>query len=111
MVALLGLASSCLAVAPIKGGRYAGTTSSGGFVAFNVDDRGRAFVSSQRLVLQGSEIEGPCSKRPWDLGGATRPDVTGAGRTPGKGKPRRGLGGGPVALSGGAKDGGGKGAR
>jgi hypothetical protein len=76
---LLWLASTCLAAGPIKGGRYAGGTSLSSrldpdrrYIAFDVDDQGRAFVSDPRLVFQGSEINAPCATSPWDLGGSRR---------------------------------------
>jgi hypothetical protein len=60
---LTWLATAALATAPIKGGRYAGKWSTGSrkgdrYVAFNVDDQGRAFVSDPRLVFEGSEFDG-----------------------------------------------------
>jgi hypothetical protein len=106
VLTLLWLAASCLAASPIKGGRYAGQTSKGDFVAFNVDDRGRAFVSSPRLVFQGSEIDAPCSTSPWDLGGARRPDVSGKQTTLSNGTPVRVRADGTFALSAAASDGG-----
>jgi hypothetical protein len=84
-----------LAAAPIKGGRYAGKTSTKGYVAFNVGDNGRAFVSNPRLVLQGSEIDAPCGLRdevglrPWDLGGSRRSDLFDDQTTVGSGRPVR----------------------
>ena len=81
---LFWLAPACLAAGPIKGGRYAGRTSvpsrlegaGNTFIAFNVGDDGRAFVSDPRVVFQGSEINAPCATSPWDLGGSRRPNAS-----------------------------------
>ncbi|HEX3318104.1 MAG TPA: hypothetical protein VHR88_08800 [Solirubrobacteraceae bacterium] len=101
---LLWLAPGCLASSPIKGGRYAGKWSTGSrkgerYIAFNVDDGGRAFVSDRRLVLQGSEIAAPCGPGPWDLGGSRRPDVGFDYTTLSAGTPVRVGGGGRFFLS------------
>src|SRR4029079_4345464 len=87
LLGLLCLAPSAFAAWPIRGGRYAGKWTAagsprsggqrGGYLAFNVDDRGRAFVSDPRVVFEGSEINAPCMERPWDLGGTERYDVGG----------------------------------
>jgi hypothetical protein len=67
-----------LAAGPIPGGRYAGKWTAagnprsggqrGGYLAFNVDERGRAFVSDPRVVFEDSQIDAPCMATPWDLG-------------------------------------------
>jgi hypothetical protein len=103
-LALLCLAPNCLAATPIAGGRYAGTTSSGDFVAFNVDDRRQAFVSNPRIVYQGSEIDAPCATRPWDLGGSRRRDAAGKQTTLSNGKAARIRAGGTFGLSASADD-------
>jgi hypothetical protein len=82
LIGLAWLAPAALAAAPIKGGRYAGKWSTGSrkgdrYIAFNVDDQGRAFVSDPRLVFEGSEFDGPCQQLgPWDLGGSQRDNVS-----------------------------------
>jgi hypothetical protein len=93
IAALLFLASRCLAAQPIAGGRYAGnwtvagSPKSGGqrkgYIAFNVDDQGRAFLSDPRVAFEGSEIDGPCMESSWDLGGSERPNVSASGTIPG----------------------------
>jgi hypothetical protein len=98
-LALLWLAPNCLAASPIPGGRYAGTTSSGDFVAFNVDDHGEAFVSNPRIVYQGSEIDAPCAAGPWDLGGSRRRDAAGQHTTLSNGKAVRVHAGGTFGLA------------
>jgi len=94
VLGLLWLAPACVAAGPITGGRYAGKTSTSGYVAFNVGDNGRAFVSNPRLVFEGSEIHAPCgvrdqdgTLRPWDLGGSRRLDVSSEVGTVGDGTP------------------------
>jgi hypothetical protein len=89
---LLWLAPICMAAGPVNGGRYASLANVGigvRVVGFNVDDRGRSFVSNPRLVFQGSEIEVPCQGRPWDLGGFERINASGDVMTVSDGTPVR----------------------
>ena len=87
LVAVLSVAPVCLAAGPVKGARYAGKWSTGSskgdrYIAFNVDDQSRAFVSDPRLVFEGSEFDGPCQQLgPWDLAGSQRDDVSGDSTT------------------------------
>ena len=109
---LLTAAPGALAAAPIKGGRYAGQWSTGSgkgdrYIAFNVDARGRAFVSDPRLVFQGSELDGPCVPQPWDLGGVQRRDVSDSAMTLSAGTPVRVRADGSFSLAAATKLGGG----